>query len=73
MPIIADRVPSAPTCHVFNFPPQNHPLGNVLTACVKSSDNRITDIISIRCLANKAANAFLILTRKKIQETLHLK
>lgn len=59
MPIIADIVPNAPTCHVFNFPPQNHPFGSVDTACVRSIESRTMDIISIRCLANNAANAFL--------------
>lgn len=59
MPIIADRVPSAPTCHVFSFPPQNHPDGNVLIACVKSSDNRMMEIISSFCLANNTPSAAL--------------
>lgn len=59
MPIIADKVPSAPTCHVFNLPPQNHPDGNVLTACVKSIESRMAVIISIRCFANSEANAAL--------------
>lgn len=57
MPIVADNEAIAPTCHVFNFPPQNHPDGNVLTACVKSSDSRATEIISILCLANNAISA----------------
>lgn len=52
-------VPIAPTCHVFNVPPQNHPDGRVLTECVKSNDKRNIEIISICCLAMSAANAFL--------------
>lgn len=59
MPIDADMVPIAPTCHVFSLPPQNQPVGKVLTECVKSNDNRNMEIISIFCLAMSAANAFL--------------
>lgn len=67
MPIAALRVPSAPTCQVFNFPPQNHPGGSVLTACVKSNVSRKTEIISNRCFANSAANAFLIGKNQQIK------